>query len=322
MIEFVPTPAPVTPGIVDSSSAHCGAARPGGPLRCVSIDVEDYFHIEAAYRTIGRDRWDHLPARVERNTARLLDLFHRHDQRGTFFILGHVARRFPQLTRAIDAAGHEVASHGSGHDRLHRLDPQSFRTDLTTCRKLLEDQIGKPVIGYRAPTFSVTRQTAWAIDVLVESGFEYDASIFPVRHPWYGVAEAPLTPFFVRGRANGPEILEVPPLVWRTMGRNMATAGGGYFRLLPMKLMQQGLAQAAAQGRPAVLYFHPWEFDPDQPRMPLSLTGCIRTYTGLKTARSKLDRIMSQPARWTPIAGMLDQLRGQARAAPRLTLGI
>ncbi len=290
------------------------------PLRCVSIDVEEYFHVEAARHAVGRDQWDAWPSRVEGNVDRLLALFERCGQRGTFFILGHVAQRRPGLVRRIADAGHEVASHGTHHDRLHRLTPDTFREDLLTSKRLLEDLTGQPVLGYRAPTFSVTRQTAWAIDVLAESGFTYDASIFPVRHPWYGVIDAPLEPFWCKTQ-SGQKILEVPPLVWRAAGRNLAVAGGGYFRLLPLGLMKRGLRQAAKEQRPAILYFHPWEFDPDMPRMPLSFTGRLRTYTGLRTAERKLEGIMRQPARWTPIRDALDELRRMADQRAAFELG-
>ena len=297
------------------------APPPAQPWRCVSIDVEEYYHIEVARGVVARGDWDTLPSRVERNVDLLLALFERHHQKGTFFILGDVARRSPGVARRIADAGHEIASHGTGHDRLHRLDPDSFRDDLTTSKKLLEDQTGRPVIGYRAPTFSVVPQTAWAIDVLAEAGFQYDASIFPVRHPWYGVPDAPDQPFLVRGSTDGATLLEVPPLTLRVAARKkLAVAGGGYFRLLPLWFMKRGLQQAAADRRPAVLYFHPWEFDPGTPTMPLGRLSRIRTYHGLATAERKLDHIMAAPANWTPIAHHLPTLRAQAAQTPPYTL--
>jgi polysaccharide deacetylase family protein (PEP-CTERM system associated) len=281
----------------------------------VTIDVEEYFHIEAAYRAVGPAAWNDWPSRVGPNVDLLLDLFAKHDQKGTWFILGDVARRSPGVAKKIADAGHEVASHGTGHDRLHRLNPASFRDDLLSSKKILEDQTGRRVVGYRAPTFSVVPATAWAIDVLVECGFEFDASIFPVVHPAYGVPSAPDRPFFVQGRESEAKILEVPPLTWAAAGRKLAVAGGGYFRLLPLWFMKRGLAQARRDARPAVLYFHPWEFDPDMPRMPLSRTGRLRTYTGLKTAARKLDSIMAEPARWSTIAAALPELRAIAEKA-------
>jgi len=292
------------------------------PFRCVSIDVEEYFHIEAARRCVGPEAWGNWPSRIEANVDLLLELFEQHGHRGTFFVLGDVALRHPQLTRRISDAGHEVASHGMGHQRLHCLTADSFRKDVTASKSLLEDQIGKPVLGYRAPTFSVVLQTAWAIDVLAEMGFVYDASIFPVHHPSYGVPQAPDRPFIVESRPGGATILEIPPLTWRLPAlpgchrKNLAVAGGGYFRLLPLWFMLRGLAQATKQRRPSVLYFHPWEFDPGMPRMPLSITGRLRTYTGLRRATKRLEKVMRQTARWGPIADAIDELRTMADESP------
>ena len=290
------------------------------PLRCLTIDVEDYYHIEAARGAVGRDQWDSLPARIEKSTDILLELFARCGRKGTFFILGDVSRRFPQLARRIADAGHEIASHGCNHDRLHRLDARSLLADLKEGKQRLEDQTGRAVIGYRAPTFSITRSTSWAVDVLVEAGFAYDTSVFPVVHPSYGVQEAPARPFYLQGQPGGAEMLEIPPLTWRVLGRNIAVAGGGYFRLLPLWFMNRGLKQAASRRRPAVLYFHPWEFDPAMPRLPLSLAGRIRTYTGLKSSAARLERIMRQTAQWSTIADSLDTLRAHADAAERFCL--
>ncbi len=286
----------------DRQSENVIGCASASPVRCLSIDVEEYFHIEVAHGRIGRDQWGRLPSRVEASVEQLLGLFARHHRRATFFVLADVARRCPRLAPRIAAAGHEIASHGSMHDRLHRLDPRRFREDLLASRELLEDQIGRPVIGYRAPTWSITRQTAWAIDVLAQAGFTYDASIFPVRHPWYGIPDAPRSPYRVRHRPDGPPVWEMPPLTWRVAGRNLPVAGGGYFRLLPLWFMSRGLTQAARERRPAILYFHPWEFDPDLPDMPLSLTGRLRTYTGLRNALRRLERIIAQEADWRTIA--------------------
>ena len=303
------------------------APLPAPPIRCVSIDVEEYFQIEAAHSTIGQANWGNWPTRVCRNMDLLLDLFDRTGCRATFFFLGCVAERHPELAKRCVELGHEVASHGSMHDRLHRLTPESMRQDVEGSKKLLEDQTGEPVLGYRAPTWSLTRQTSWAVDVLAEAGFEYDASVFPVRHPMYGVPDAPDRPSYVRGSAGSSRLLEVPPLTWRVMGKNLAVAGGGYFRLLPLSLMKQGLRQAAAENRPAILYFHPWEFDPGMPRMPLSTTGRLRTYTGLRSAADKLEQIIrgfdrtgEDAAGWRPIGAHLKQLQAMAEQTGEFTL--
>ncbi len=291
------------------------------PLRCVSIDVEEYYHIEAAYGTIARDQWHSLPSRLDYGVCRLLDLFDRQNQRGTFFVLGDAARRCPNAIRRIADAGHEIASHGTNHDRLQRLDPDAFREDVRTGRQILEDLTGQAVIGYRAPSWSLTRDTAWAVDVLAELGFRYDASVFPVKRKGYGIVEAPITPFHIRSRPDGPKLLEVPALIWQTRLKKVPVAGGGYFRLFPLWLMRKGLTQAAGQGRPSVLYFHPWEFDPDQPRMALSLKNRIRTYTGIRRAEARLESVMKQPARWRPIREMLDDLTAIADRNDPFTAG-
>lgn len=290
-----------------------------GAMRCVSIDVEEYFQIEAAHGAVGRERWGDWPSRVRRNMDLLFDLFDRTGCRATFFFLGSVAERHPDLARRCVDLGHEVASHGSMHDRLHRLTPESMLKDVLGSKRVLEDQTGRAVLGYRAPTWSLTRQTSWAVDVLLEAGFAYDASVFPVRHPMYGVPDAPDRPCYLEG-AGEARLLEVPPLTWRVMGKKLAVAGGGYFRLLPLSLMKRGLRQAAEEGRPAVLYFHPWEFDPDMPRMPLSATGRLRTYTGLRSAAEKLEQVIREFDGWAPIGEQLESLGAMATKTGMFTL--
>ena len=293
-----------------------------GPLRCLSIDVEEYFHIEAAYKTIPRSDWDKWPSRVEASVDLLLSLFNRHNRVGTFFILGYVARKFPQMVKRIAEQGHEIASHGSGHDRLHRLTPETFAADLRESKQILQDLSGQQVVGYRAPTFSVMPETSWAIDVLLDEGFTYDGSVFPVRHHWYGVPNAPDKPFMIQGQSSGRTLLEIPPLTYATGNKKWPVAGGGYFRLLPLWFMKAGLKQAAAQNRPAVLYFHPWEFDPEIPAMGLPLTGRLRTYTGLKTAAKKLESVIKQPAQWTTMAKAAEIWREDAMKRPTFTLSM
>lgn len=290
------------------------------PIRCISIDVEEYFQIEAAHGTVARESWPGMPSRVQRNMDLLLELFDAEGCRATFFFLGYIAKQHPGLARRCVELGHEVASHGSMHDRLHRLTPTSMRQDVLDSKRLLEDQTGQAVLGFRSPSWSLTRQTAWAVDVLAEAGFGYDSSVFPVSHPSYGVPGAPDRPFYVQGEPGGATLLEVPPLTWRVMGKNLAVAGGGYFRLLPLSLMTRGLKQAAAQGRPAVLYFHPWEFDPKMPRMPLSATNRLRTYIGLKSSTAKLRRVIRSFDGWRPIADHLDQFKTIAQETGVVTL--
>ncbi len=296
---------------------------------CVTIDVEEYYHIEAAHGAMDRSQWWSWPTRVERQIEGLLALFAEHDARGTFFMLGDVVKRCPGLARRIADAGHELASHGTNHDRLHRMDPTTLLADLVTSKRLIEDETGQAVVGYRAPSFSLTRETAWAVDVIRAAGFEYDSSIFPVYHPSYGVPEAPDRPFYVRGDGEN-SLLAIPPLTWSpgwAGGKKLAVAGGGYFRLLPLGLMRRGLRTAKREGRPAVLYFHPWEFDADLPRMPLSRVNRLRTYTGLGRATARLDRILTQGSvgrggmGWKPMGEMLDQFRAIAGRGELVELG-
>lgn len=305
-----------------ATAAPQQAATQAGPLRCLSIDVEEYFHIEAAYRTIPRSDWDQWPSRVEASVDLLLSLFNRHNRHGTFFILGYVAQKFPQMVKRIAEQGHEIASHGTDHDRLHRLTAETFQHDLRASKNLLEDLSGQKVVGYRAPTFSVMPETAWAIDVLLEEGFTYDGSVFPVRHHWYGVPGAPDRPFMIQGQTGGQTLLEIPPLTYALGSKKLPVAGGGYFRLLPLWFMKSGLKQAAEQGRPAVLYFHPWEFDPEIPDMNLPWTGTLRTYTGLSTAAKKLESIMMQPAHWTTMQKAAEIWRQDAMKRPTFTLSM
>jgi polysaccharide deacetylase family protein (PEP-CTERM system associated) len=205
--------------------------------------------------------------------------------------------------------GHEVASHSWDHRRVHRFTPRSFREDVRTSIEALQEASGGPVVGFRAPTFSVTRDTAWAVDVLAELGLRYDSSIFPVRHDRYGVPDAPRSPFVVRGERH--ELLELPLLTWRALGQNLPVAGGGYFRLFPLFLMERGIRQMPAA---SVLYFHPWEFDPDQPKLPLNRLSSFRTYVGIGRSRERLTRLLGRHR----FARLIDCVDGLARARESL----
>ncbi len=261
----------------------------------LSFDVEEHWHIEAAADlAVAPDLRAHHAERVEPATRWLLDLLAGLDIRATFFVLGELARDRPQLVRALHAAGHEVASHGWDHRRVHHFDPASFREEVRRSKDTLEQLTGAPVVGYRAPTFSVMRRTAWALDVLAELGLAYDSSIYPVHHDRYGVPEAPRWPFRARGGRHA--ILELPPATGRLLGVNVPLGGGGYFRLLPLGLMEWALRQTAQEGRPpvAVLYFHPWEFDPKQRRLPLPWLRRWRTYAGIGRAQGRLRTLLAR----------------------------
>lgn len=264
----------------------------GDPAVVFSFDVEEHHRIEAAAGlNIPDDRKREYARRMEATTYHLLDLLDETGVRATFYVVGEIAGTHPRLVRAMAERGHEVGSHGWDHRRVHRFDPAGFAEDLRRSVTALEQASGSAVVGYRAPTFSVTRPTAWAVDVLAESGLRYDSSVFPVRHDRYGVPDAPRTPFRLQGRRG--HILELPPATWHLVGPNLPVAGGGYFRLFPLAAMRAGVRQ---HGRmtPAVamLYFHPWEFDPGQPKLPLGRVSRFRTYVGIGRSERRLGKLL------------------------------
>lgn len=260
-------------------------------LNAMTVDVEDYFHVSALAASAPRARWDSFESRVERNTMRLLDLFDEHGATVTCFVLGWVADRHPQVVKAIAARGHEVASHGFWHQLVYDLTPDAFRDDVRRSRALLQNLSGQPVDGYRAPSFSITRRSLWALDVLVEEGYTYDASIFPVRHDRYGIPDAPRHAYRVN-RPAGP-LTELPPSTATLAGQNLAVAGGGYFRLLPYAWTRWGINRLnAVEHRPAIFYLHPWEVDPDQPRLPTTLLSRTRHYTNLARTEPRLRQLL------------------------------
>jgi polysaccharide deacetylase family protein (PEP-CTERM system associated) len=274
--------------------------RPDGELPAegqviLSFDVEEHFRIEAAAGlAFGADVQAYYGARIEPSTNWLLDQLGRFGARATFFVVGQIARRHPGLIRAIHRAGHEVASHSWDHQRLHQLTPAGLREDVRRSKDVLEQLTGEAMRGYRAPTFSVVRQTAWAVDVLAELGLAYDSSIYPVRHDRYGVPQAPRAPFCVQGARHS--LLELPPATLSVLGLNIALGGGGYFRLLPLFLLERAVAQLVRECRPAVatLYFHPWEFDPRQARLPLGRVSGFRTYVGIRRSRPRLVNLLAR----------------------------
>jgi polysaccharide deacetylase family protein (PEP-CTERM system associated) len=259
-----------------------------------SFDVEEHHRIEAAVGLAVSDaQKGDYGQRMEATTRRLLDQLAATNLKATFYVVGEIGRTNPTLVRTIHDAGHEIGSHSYDHRRVHRFTPAEFRADLLASKDALEQATGGAVYGFRAPTFSVVRQTGWAIDVLAECGFEYDTSIFPVRHDRYGIPDAPRGPFVAVGRER--ELLELPPATYRVAGLNLPVAGGGYFRLFPPAVMRAGLRQIARSAGPAVgmLYFHPWEFDTDQPRLPLGRVSKWRTYVGVGKSTARLGRLLA-----------------------------
>jgi polysaccharide deacetylase family protein (PEP-CTERM system associated) len=261
----------------------------------LSFDVEEHDRIEVASGLdVGPALRGHYQERVAVSTRWVLDALTAADVRATFFVVGQLAETNPGLVRAIRSAGHEVASHGWDHRRILAMTPRAFREDIRRSKDALEQVIGDEVVGYRAPTFSIVRSTAWALDVLVESGLTYDSSIYPVRHDRYGVPDAPRAPFWAVGEQHA--ILELPPATLCVAGVTVPMGGGGYFRMFPLWLTERALRQTAADCYPpvATVYFHPWEFDPDQARLPLRGLNRFRTYVGLTRTRGRLSRLLSR----------------------------
>jgi len=269
------------------------AAPVGGALRDVlSVDVEDYYHVEAFADRIERSRWSEFPWRVSANTHRVLELMARHGCRATFFVLGWVAERDPALVRAIHAAGHELACHSYWHRRACTLTPEEFRSDLRQAKAVIEDAAGVAVVGYRAPTFSIGPENLWALEILADEGFLYDSSIFPIRHDVYGFPGAPR---FAHWRSlPGGRIFEVPMSTVRIGGANLPVGGGGYLRLLPMSYTRWAMRRIhEADRQPVVVYFHPWELDPEQPRLAGRWKSRVRHYTGLRGMEKRLDQLLA-----------------------------
>ena len=261
----------------------------------LSFDIEEHDRIEAARGlTINCQQKMRYRQRMDYATRWLLDQLAARTVPATFFVVGQIAESNPGLVRAIAGAGHEVASHSWDHRRVHHFNPETFREDVRRSKDALEQATGSPVVGFRAPTFSIVRQTLWAIDVLAELGMRYDSSIYPVRHDRYGIPDAPRWPFQAKGEKH--TLLELPPATWRVLGANLPVGGGGYFRLFPLAVMRRGLVQTLRQGQPpvAMLYFHPWEFDPDQERLPLPRLSRFRTYVGLSRSRRRLATLLDQ----------------------------
>ena len=265
-------------------------ASAGSRLNAMTVDVEDYFHVSVFDKTVPRANWESLQSRVVDNTERLLDLFDEHAVRGTFFVLGWVAERYPSIVKSIGGRGHELASHGYAHRLVYEQTPDVFRDDVRRSKALIEDLSGQGVHGYRAPSFSVTAESLWALDVLSEEGYRYDASIFPIRHDRYGIPDAPRWPHAMA--RTGGSLFEVPGSTVRLGGTNLPVAGGGYFRILPYAWTRWGMRRVNREGQPAVFYLHPWEIDPQQPRLPTSLLGRFRHYRNLDVTEARLRSLM------------------------------
>ena len=259
------------------------------PLNCLTFDVEEHFQVNAFDSAERRSGWAHAESRVERNTEKVLELLDRHRYRATFFVLGWVAERHARLIERVAAAGHEIASHGYGHELISKLTPDAFREDVRKAKKILEDVAGVPVVGYRAPSFTIMPDTSWALEVLVQEGYTWDSSVVPVIHDVYGWPGA--DPFPHRLAMPSGPLWELPPATAGLLGARIAVGGGGYFRLYPYALVRALLRRIEAQDQPIVFYLHPWELDPEQPRMEGSLFSRFRHYRNLDQVEARLERL-------------------------------
>jgi polysaccharide deacetylase family protein (PEP-CTERM system associated) len=282
-------------------------------LNALTIDVEDYFQVNAFAKVIRQDQWDSYPLRVDSNTRCILDMLDSFNIKATFFILGWVAERLPELTKEIHRRGHEVACHGYGHELVYEIGPERFRADILRSKMLLEDQCGESVIGYRAPSYSITAKSLWALDILVEEGFRYDSSIFPIMHDTYGIPDAQRFPHLLKTGAG--EMAEFPlttlPLHFGSKEVRLPIAGGGYLRLFPASLIKWGIERINNQEKqPAVLYFHPWEIDPGQPRIKAGFKSSFRHYLNLDSTESKLAYLMTK-IRFAPMREIMSSTSGK-----------
>ena len=261
-------------------------------VNAMTIDVEDYFHVSAFDGVLPRHRWEHLESRVCRNTDRLLEIFDEAGVHATFFVLGWVADRYPHVVRRIAALGHEVASHGYEHRLVYDQTPRAFREDLRRAKAVLEAAGGAPVRGFRAPSYSVTPRSLWALDILIEEGYSYDASIFPIHHDRYGIPVSARHAY--RLEHAGGSLVEAPGSTVRLGLLNLPIGGGGYFRLLPYAWTKWGIARLnRTERQPAIFYLHPWEIDPAQPRLPVPLLGRIRHYRNLDKTEARLRALLN-----------------------------
>ncbi len=256
----------------------------------ISFDIEEHFQV-AAFDSVARRRhWETHESRVEQNTQVILDVLDQRGIKATMFVLGWVAERNKPLVRRIVDAGHELASHGYGHELITAQHPYTFREDVSRAKKILEDIGGKPVLGYRAPTFSITKETEWALPILVEEGYSYDSSIVPIVHDYYGIPGA--RPMIHTLKTNSGPIVEVPPSTCNLAGFTLPIAGGGYFRLFPYPILKKLLRRVESQGQPLIMYLHPWELDPRQPRMRGSMLSQFRHYLNLDKVHSRLTQLL------------------------------
>ena len=273
-------------------------------LAAISVDVEDYFQVESLRSHCPRPRWSEFEDRTEANTERVLDVLDAHGARGTFFVLGWIAERHPHLVRRIADRGHEIGSHGCNHELVTRQNPDAFRMDVRRARQILQDQSGQPVLGYRAPSYTIVSKTQWALPILAEEGYRYDSSIFPIRRMRYGIPNAPRWPHRL-ALADGLSLAEYPLPTVRLAGMNVPATGGAYLRLLPLGFQKHALQGFLDRNLPFVVNVHPWELDPAQPRFEVGWRTKITHYHNLDAAQTRLSALLSL----TKFRSQLDILR-------------
>jgi polysaccharide deacetylase family protein (PEP-CTERM system associated) len=261
-------------------------------LNALTVDVEDYFHVSAFANSINRNEWDYYPLRVTENTLKLLDLFDEYQLKATFFVLGWVAEKQTELVKEIARRGHEVACHGYSHQLVYNQTPDVFREETIRSKNFLEELIQQPVRGYRAASYSITDKSQWALDILAENGFVYDSSIFPVRHDRYGMPNTPEYPYRLKTPA-GQSLIEFPLSTAKIFNYRLPVAGGGYFRLYPYWLSKMGLKQINRQHKPFIFYLHPWEIDPEQPKIEAKWFSRFRHYNNLDKCEARLRNLLN-----------------------------
>ncbi len=273
-------------------------------INALSVDVEDWFQVTNFEKVIDRADWDACESRVTSNVHRILDIFSTRDVRATFFVLGWIAERFPQLVVSIQKRGHEVSTHGYDHRQIQQQTREEFSQDVAKAIRVLEDILGEKVIGYRAPSYSIVPETLWAWELLAEQGILYDSSVFPIKHDRYGISGLPRYPFTVN-LDNGRELIEFPLSTVRILGKNIPIAGGGYLRLYPYWFVKWALKRINRQGHPAIFYLHPWEIDPFAPKQEVSFLKKLRHYSNLWATENKIKALI-RDFQFAPVKEVLD----------------
>ncbi|MBZ0155101.1 MAG: DUF3473 domain-containing protein [Alphaproteobacteria bacterium] len=276
-------------------------------VNAFTVDVEDYYMVSAFADSVRFEEWSRYESRVEKNTRRLFEMLDRHGVKGTFFILGWVAERCPGLVRDIGSAGHEVACHGYRHRLIYTMTPEQFREDVHRAKGILEECAGTAVAGYRAASYSIVKETLWALDILIEEGFRYDSSIFPIHHDRYGIPGGER--FAHRIERAGGALVEIPPSTITLFGQNVPVAGGGYLRLFPLGITRAAIKSInRREGKPVVVYLHPWEIDPHQPRIRCGLKSRVRHYLNLKSTAAKVESLLREFP-FGPMSSLLEGAR-------------